>query len=87
LRINKWAFRRVLLCRIHFGKFILLASLQIYISLLIFNNAPLIKNDEMETRNFKEVIKHQKERLLKELQKELKIKQHMKIKMVLNVLN
>jgi hypothetical protein len=40
LRINKWAFRRVLLCRIHFGKFILLASLQIYIFLLIFNNAP-----------------------------------------------
>ena len=39
----------------------------------------------METRNFKEVIKHQKERLLKELQKELKIKQHMKIKMVLNL--
>ena len=52
---------------------------------VIFNNTPLIKNDEMETRNFKEVIKHQKERLLKELQKELKIKQHMKIKMVLNL--
>ena len=39
---------------------------------VIFNNAPLIKNNEMETRNFKEVVKHQKDRLLRELHKEIK---------------